>query len=247
MRMCDPMGILLACIFLLAGCSASRQSASVKTGQHSYSFSGEVRRQVSVGYLLYLPEGYGVEKKQWPLVLFLHGMGERGSDLSLVTRHGPPKLVEAGKKFDFILLTPQCPDDELWSAEVLGALLDEIQRNYSVDPSRVYVTGLSMGGQGTWKLALAYPDRFAAIMPICGYGYPSRACELRNIPIRVYHGAKDRVVPVEQSEKMVEALKKCGGNVQLTVYPEATHDSWAQTYENPEVYEWLLKQSLKNR
>jgi predicted peptidase len=193
---------------------------------------------------VYLPEGYGAGQQQWPLVLFLHGMGERGTVLDTVKKHGPPKLVDQGKKFPFILISPQCPPDEMWSVPVLDALLNEVEARYRVDPTRVYVTGLSMGGNGTWRLAIAQPHRFAAIAPICGWADTNAVCALKNLPIWTFHGKKDLVVPFERTEKLVAKLKQCGGNVRFTAYPEAGHDSWTETYENPELYEWLLAQKL---
>jgi predicted peptidase len=121
------------------------------------------------------------------------------------------------------------------------ALLDEVQSKYKVDPDRVYLTGLSMGGFGTWETATQYPERFAAIVPICGGGRPYTVARLKNLPTWVFHGEKDNVVPIKRSEEMVDALKKAGGDVKFTRYPEAGHDSWTETYNNPELYDWFLK------
>jgi predicted peptidase len=184
-------------------------------------------------------------------MLFLHGAGERGTNLQRVTIHGPPKLVKEGRSFPFIVIAPQCPEGERWQTDSLLKLLEHVMAENRVDPGRVYLTGLSMGGYGTWKLALAYPEKFAAIVPICGGGdyidallaNRTKAAALRNLPVWAFHGAKDNVVPLDESERMVNALKKAGvKDVRLTVYPEATHDSWTETYNNPELYEWLLKQ-----
>jgi predicted peptidase len=197
--------------------------------------------QVEMKYLLYLPKDYD-QKESWPLLLFLHGAGERGDNLELVKKHGPPKLIEAGQDFPFIVVSPQCPRDRRWEPFELAALLDEIVEKHKVDQDRIYVTGLSMGGFGTWSLAAYQPKRFAALVPICGGGEPIVAKLFAPIPAWVFHGAKDFVVPVERSEKMIEAMKQAGGNVKFTVYPEAGHDSWTETYANPELYEWLLLQ-----
>ncbi|MCL5280100.1 MAG: prolyl oligopeptidase family serine peptidase [Planctomycetes bacterium] len=206
-------------------------------------FEKEITKKVSLKYLLYLPQGYGEKKDQkWPLVLFLHGAGERGNDLNLVKKHGPPKLIDQGKEFPFIVVSPQCPISSWWPEQVdaLAALLDEVQSKYAVDADRVYLTGLSMGGFGTWTLATRYPDRFAALAPICGGGDKYLVSRLKSVPVWVFHGAKDPVVPLQASTEMVEALKKAGGDVQFTVYPEAQHDSWTETYDNPKLYEWFL-------
>ena len=194
-----------------------------------------------MGYLLYLPKDYD-PKAAWPLVLFLHGSGERGDDLEQVKKHGPPKLIAAGREFPFIVVSPQCPKDKSWEPFELTVLLDDLCEKYKVDPDRIYVTGLSMGGFGTWSLAAYTPKRFAAIVPICGGGDTAIARRLAHLPVWVFHGAKDTAVSLERSEKMVEALKQKGGNVKFTVYPEAAHDSWTETYENPELYTWLLEQ-----
>jgi predicted peptidase len=197
--------------------------------------------KITMKYLLYLPKDYE-QKQSLPLLLFLHGSGEKGDNLELVKKNGPPKLIEAGKEFPFIVVSPQCPKDKSWDTYELTALLDDIVEKYKVDQDRIYLTGLSMGGFGTWSLAIYTPNRFAALVPICGGGDPNRIRRLANVPIWVFHGAKDPTVPLEMSEKMVEALKKRGGNPKFTVYPEAKHDSWTEAYATPELYEWLLEQ-----
>ena len=209
--------------------------------QQEKSFEREVTIKVSLKYLLYLPEGYDDDKdKQWPLVLFLHGAGESGDNLQKVTVHGPPALVKSGKDFPFILVSPQSPGRG-WNPDTLNGLLDDVSDHYRVDPNRVYLTGLSMGGYGTWSLAAAHPDRFAAIAPICGGGNPDDAQKLKDIPIWVFHGAKDNTVPLGRSTAMVEALKAADAReVKFTVYPDAGHDSWTETYNNPEFFTWLL-------
>ncbi|HTY58438.1 MAG TPA: phospholipase, partial [Bacteroidota bacterium] len=150
--------------------------------QEHQKFTATVTVEVGSEYLLYLPEGYGGNGKQWPLLLFLHGVGESGKDLELVKRHGPPLLVAQGMEFPFILVSPQCPEDEYWSVPTLKALIDNLLERYDIDRSRIYLTGLSRGGNGTWKLAIAYPGLFAAIVPICGRGDPSRVSALKHVP-----------------------------------------------------------------
>ena len=213
------------------------------SGQQSKAFKKTITKNLSCKYLLFLPEGYGKTDKRWPLMLFLHGAGERGNDLNKVKVHGPPKIVGEKKDFPFIVVSPQCPKSALWNnkLDVLINLLDEIIAQYDVDTERVYLTGLSMGGYGTWALASKYPNRFAAAAPICGGGMRIMAFGLKDVPIWAFHGAKDSVVPLEESEEMVAAVKARGGNAKLTVYPEAKHDSWTETYNNPELYKWFLK------
>jgi predicted peptidase len=160
-----------------------------------------------------------------------------------VKAHGVPKLVEQypDLHFPFIVVSPQCSLDATWSSRVLGRVLDEVVREYHVDRDRIYVTGLSMGGLGTWALAIAHPRRFAAIAPICGGGDPSHICVIKHLPVWTFHGAKDTGVPIEYTEVMVQALHECGGNVRFTIYPDAEHDSWTETYNNPELYRWFLE------
>jgi len=206
-----------------------------------------------LNYLLHLPEGYAAEPaKRWPVILFLHGAGERGDDLEKVYVHGPPKLARKDPKFPFIVIAPQTPTGGRWQATELIALLDHVVANHAADPKRVYLTGLSMGGYGSWELGAAHPERFAAIAPICGGGNTidirlARRVEnhpLKSLPVWAFHGAKDSVVPLGESERMVEAFKAIGNDdVKLTVYPEANHDSWTASYDNPKLYEWFLSHS----
>ncbi len=212
--------------------------------QVAQELNKEIKKTIKMGYLLYLPNEYGKEKeKKWPLILFLHGAGETGTDIEKVKKHGPPKLVSEGKEMPFIVVSPQWSGPGFgWNSEALGYLLDEIQGKLSVDLDRVYLTGLSMGGFGTWQMAQDFPNRFAAIAPICGGGQPNRARRIRHIPIWVFHGAKDTTVPLKSSEEMVDALKAANApEVKFTVYPEAGHDSWTETYNNKDLYTWFLE------
>ncbi len=215
--------------------------SELSPGFNHKSFSKEITRTVGYKYLLYVPAGYGHEERRWPLILFLHGAGERGDDLELLKVTGLPEVLEQKEDFPFVVVAPQCPEDEWWDAEALDYLLDHVLERYDVDERRVYLTGLSMGGFGTWRLATRSPDRFAAIAPICGGGEPISTRRLGKMPVWVFHGAKDEIVPIKRSEEMVDALKRFGGNVKFTVYPDADHDSWTATYNNPELYEWFLE------
>lgn len=218
--------------------------------QNPHTLEKEIMKTVRSNYLLYLPKEYNSVGKKWPMIVFLHGSGERGNDLNKVKVHGIPKIVEERDDFPFVAVSPQCPEHSFWSAEMdaLNLLINEIVENYNVDPERIYLTGLSMGGYGTWTMAITYPDRFAAIAPICGGENPARAAAaLKSVPVWVFHGAKDTIVPLSESEQIVEALQKVGGNVKFTVYPDEDHDSWTETYNNPELYEWFLEHSLSDR
>ena len=217
----------------------------VKPSDSQKKFSFNITFQME--YLLFLPESYTQSTNQkFPLILFLHGAGERGSDLDSVKRHGIPKIVETNPDFPFIAVSPQCPEDSWWTSELhtINGLIEEIVEKYQVDTSRIYLTGLSMGGFGTWSLASMYPERFAAIAPVCGGGEVRQILRsLVEMPIWTFHGQKDDVIPFSRSEEIVTALKKHGSSIKFTIYPEAGHDSWTKTYDNPELYEWFLKHS----
>ncbi|MCK4664085.1 MAG: dienelactone hydrolase family protein [Bacteroidales bacterium] len=194
-----------------------------------------------MNYLLYLPKKYDKSSyKKLPLILFLHGAHERGNDIEIVKKHGPPKVAEE-MKLPFIIVSPQCPLHEHWEPNVLDNLLNEIIKKYAVDTKRIYLTGLSMGGFATWQMAIRDPEKFTAIAPICGGGNPNEAYKLKNLPIWNFHGALDTIIPIKNSEEMVEAVKKVGGNIKFTVYSGVGHDSWTETYNNPELYKWFLK------
>ncbi|MDR3711911.1 MAG: prolyl oligopeptidase family serine peptidase [Puia sp.] len=195
-----------------------------------------------VDYLLALPDGYKDDTvKKWPLILFLHGSGESGADLEKVKVHGPPKLIEQGKKLPFIVVSPQAPEARLgWQTEDLYFLLQECKRRYRVDADRIYLTGLSMGGFGAWALAIKHPEEFAAVVPICGGGDTADIWKLRNMPVWCFHGGKDSTVPIARDREMVEALRRYNPSVRFTVYPELGHNSWTVTYENDSLYQWML-------
>jgi predicted peptidase len=200
---------------------------------------------------------------RWPLIVFLHGTGERGNAVLDVARQGLPRLLtdnpelsaaERGVGRDiaerFLIVAPQCAHYEVWNEGRLVALLDDVGERLNVDRGRIYLTGLSLGGFGAWSLGLRHPDRFAALAPICGGGRIADIVTaarqqpeaLRRLGVWAFHGANDRVVPVEESERMVAGLKQAGvSDVKLTVYPDVAHDSWTATYANPELYRWFLQ------
>ena len=225
----------------------------MKDPQQARSLKRKIAKTAAAEYLIYLPKDYHARAKtRWPLVLFLHGAGERGANLSKVAVHGPPKLAKQGRDFPFILVSPQSPGRG-WDPNVLNALPDSIIEEYHVDKDRVYLTGLSMGGFGTWSVGIKNPGRFAAIAPICGGGSATDVrrssrgetkAAFTSLGVWAFHGAKDPTVKLEESETMVAALKAAGAtDVQLTIYPEAKHDSWTETYNNAELYAWFLKHS----
>jgi predicted peptidase len=204
-------------------------------------------------YLLYLPDDYDENSaKQWPFILFLHGAGERGNNFDALKSQGLPKKLEK-ESLPFIVLAPQCPKEDWWAdyRSTLMAMVDAVLANYRVDTSRVYLTGLSMGGRGSWDLATCYPNRFAAVAPICGwgdglFGYPDRLKRIKHIPVWTFHGDADELVPIKSTQWLVDSLEQYGGKVKLTTYPGVGHDSWTETYDNPELYEWFLEHTLSS-
>lgn len=199
---------------------------------------------VPIDYLLYLPQRYHRQRK-WPLVVFLHGAGARGQDLNRVLREGLPRLVEQGKRFDFILLSPQCPAGSCWSPETVVELIERVSDSLSVDRDRVYLTGYSMGGSGVWRTACFDPARFAAIAPLCGGGNVEEAGRLKNIPVWAFHGNKDNIVPLEATQRMVDAVRQCGGNIKFTVYHGGGHGISGIAYQEEHFFEWLFAQRRK--
>jgi len=224
---------ILFYLFLVLFVPASAEEVSA-------SFSKAVTKIYKYDYLVILPDNYKPSDKL-PLLFFLHGAGERGENLQQVKKHGPFKAIKE-KGVQTIIVAPQCPKDEWWNPEVLAGLLDEIQKKYSVDETRVYVTGLSMGGYGAWALAAHDPDRFAAVAPICGGGDPADAKKLIGIPVWAFHGDKDTSVALTKGQAMIDSLKEAGGDPKFTVYEGVGHDSWTKTYEDPAFYTWLFAQ-----
>ncbi|HVI49445.1 MAG TPA: dienelactone hydrolase family protein [Chitinophaga sp.] len=190
-------------------------------------------------YLLYIPPGYNEKKNyRWPVVFFLHGVGEMGSDVNVLREAGLMK-VAAGKPF--IIVAPQCRKG-WWNPAVLEYLYKEVRNKYNVDTNRIYLTGMSMGGYGTWDWSSSFTGRFAAIVPICGGGSVSAMVRLKSTPVWAFHSANDSTVAVTETRALVQALKDLGGNVKYTEYPDGGHDAWTRTYANPDVYTWLLQQ-----
>ena len=207
-------------------------------------FNKEINKKVNLDYLLYLPKNYNKNEK-FPLLIFLHGAGERGDDVALAGKHGPFKYAKEGKEYPFIMVAPQCKKDKYWGnyLESLNDFLDDIIENYNVDTSRIYLTGLSMGGTGTWLWLMANPERFAAAAPVCGAGICWYACRIAHKPIWVTHGDNDQTVAYFESVNMVEALKKSGGEPIFTTLEGVGHNAWDYAYTD-ELTEWFLKHTL---
>jgi predicted peptidase len=195
------------------------------------------------GYQRFLPRGYGADPaRRWPLMIFLHGSGERGDDIAKVKVHGPPKIAERDPALPFVIVSPLLPADQDWDIAKLDALLDHAVATLQVDPARIYLTGLSRGGHATWRWAAAEPWRFAAIAPVAGRGDPGVACALARLPVWAFHGDRDDVVAPEGSFAMVRAIRACGGSPRLTIYPDLGHNAWDPSYDDPALYLWLLEQ-----
>jgi predicted peptidase len=216
----------------------------------------------TIPYRLMKPENYD-PKKQYPLVIFLHGAGERGTDNEKQLVHGVPQFAspENRSKYPCFLIAPQCPENEKWvdcdwsadthtqpknpseSARLTLTLIDQLMKDFPIDPKRVYLTGLSMGGYGTWDLLARKPDLFAAGVIICGGADEATSEKIKHIPVWVFHGAKDTAVKPFRSWNMVKALEKVGGKPKMTEYKDVGHDSWNPAYRDPEMFKWLFAQT----
>ena len=212
-------------------------------------------------YRLLKPANYNVNRK-YPLVIFLHGAGERGDDNKVQLVHGMKEFLdpERRKNMACYVVAPQCPTGKKWvevdwsaasskmpeqPSDSLGLTIKLVQsmiETAAVDPNRIYITGLSMGGYGTWDAVARYPDMFAAAAPICGGGDPETAPRFTHIALWAFHGDQDQAVKVERSRQMIEALKEAGGEPKYTEYPGVGHDSWTATYKNQEFHDWLFAQ-----
>ncbi len=208
---------------------------------------------IKLEYYTQLPKDYGKEPdKKWPLIVFMHGAGERGGTLDDVKKinHSIPMVASTAKDFPFIAVSPLCPSLYPWKnlPYSISNMIDELSAKYNIDEDRIYLTGLSLGGIGTWSIALQFPDMFAAIAPVCGSVDPDKVEKLKNLPIWAFHGAKDTIVPMDEEQKAVDVLKACGGNIRYTVYPDVEHDAWNKAYPNMELYDWFLQHSrMKNK
>jgi predicted peptidase len=219
-------------------------------GQHPYTFNYTAGRRVQkLKYLLYLPESYGKDPyATYPLIVFLHGSRELGADIAKVRNAILPARLDGEADFPAIVVSPQSPVFA-WDSSVpaVTALIDELQASLTIDPERIYLTGLSMGAYGAWALAMApqNQDRFAAIVSVVGGYYYSakKLCALKDVPVWVFAGAKDRNVNPKESIAIVDALRGCGADPKFTLYEDADHDrGWTRAFEDPALYEWLLEQ-----
>ncbi|QYR20245.1 prolyl oligopeptidase family serine peptidase [Paenibacillus sp. sptzw28] len=216
----------------------------------NHMFKKDTPIHVSLNYQLFLPHDIESKNdKKYPLILFLHGIKKRGEDISLLNNYGLTWIAESKPDFPFIVVTPQCPTDSNWVQEYqqVLALIDEIITNHPIDSERIYLTGFSMGGNGTWDFASRSPELFSAIVPISGWFEPDKAMLLKDVPIWAFHCVDDDVVHVSGTEDMDKALTSIEGNVKVTYYSGFKHDHKVmhETYNNTELYNWLLNQKKR--
>jgi predicted peptidase len=214
------------------------------TQTNSGSFSTAITKQYDYNYLLHKPNKTTSKK---PLIIFLHGSGEKGNDLEKVKVHGPLNYLQ-NNKLDAFILAPQCPQEAYWESESLHQLIQKIIKENNIDTNRIYLTGLSMGAWGAWNLAFAHPEIFAALVPICGFvdRVPMiENCKIANIPTRIFHGLMDDVVDANYSISIYKKLKGCSKDIELTLFDDANHDSWTRVYNNAAIYEWMFQQIKK--
>lgn len=228
--------------FLLSAvlaCGCADPSAPVPA-----SVSRQVERESGrMRYLLHLPASYET-RSDWPIILFLHGAGERGHDLEFVKREGLPRILETLPDFPFMVVSPQEERHRLWTSDALAALIDEICARHHVDRTRIYATGLSSGATAALDLAIHHPEKIAAVAAVSPNAIPPDLCAMKDVAVSIFHNAGDERVPQARSKKLARDLERCGGSgeVRLTIYPRDGHDAWTETYRSHALYEWLLEQ-----
>lgn len=216
-------------------------SVQVFSQESSGQFKKEFAQSIQLEYLIDLPKN---TPKGLPLLVFLHGSGERGGALEIVKSHSPftyKSLISEPS----IMLAPHCPENQKWDTQAVYRLIQFISDQYKVDTNRIYLTGLSMGGLGVWKLTFEHPEMFAAVAPVCAptdYFMDDELPRIQNIPIHIYHGALDVTVPPSYAINIYNKIKKYNPQADLTIFPNDNHNSWDSTYSNPEFYQWLFKQ-----
>lgn len=240
------MALSLAAQERMSGTQATMPSPGEQVEQSLATTDGG-----AIPYLLYQPKRYDADGAKVPLMLFLHGRGESHGPLNVVAKWGPPRRLAAGEHMKYLVVSPQCPRSSFWSKKDqqvrLLELLAHITKTYNVDTDRIYLTGLSMGGYGTWRLAADHPSMFAAAIPVCGAGDPKDGAKLTDVPIWAWHGAEDRTVPHNRSVEMVEAIKAAGGKkIRFTSLAHIGHASWQAAYQSADLYAWLDKHRASN-
>jgi predicted peptidase len=238
-RMNRLLGIML--ILVVQGCASQNTPNLVDSVL-------ETHVNEALAYYLYFPKEYEAqEKKDFPILLFLHGGGEAGETLTTLKHNGPPKLIAEGKDFPFLILAPQNPHSkQWWNTRAVKQLLDTVVTNHRVDEKRIYLTGLSRGGGAAWEMAVHYPETFAAMAVVCGMApLPYASWINKEMPIWVFHGEKDASIPVSESENMVVKLREMGYDVTFTKYPDVGHNAWNKAYTTDALYDWFVAQKLQ--
>ena len=214
---------------------------SVNAQEIKAELKKEIKKEQKISYILDYPEN---AKGKVPLMVFLHGSGERGDNLDMVKAHSPFTYKNLFPE-PVAILAPQCPKDVWWDTEAVYYLIKEIQQKYQIDDSRIMLTGLSMGGWGTLKLAMEHPELFSAVVAVCAPAdrlMKVRVSQYKDLPMKLFHGGNDDVVSPMNSIEIYQEIKKVNKNVELTIFPDDNHNSWDSTYSNPKLYEWMLAQ-----
>lgn len=262
--------VLLSALSIPAFAEENKNGESIDMTELFEARSFTSSKGTAINYRIFYPKDYNVQKK-YPLILFLHGFDQRGPDnqSQLITGICEPFKNPDSAIYQCIVIAPQCPGDDLWvetktmwdaycdydstkvaESPALAAVVElfkKVRDTDAVDPNRVYVTGLSMGGFGTWDLLVRHPALFTAAMPLCGGADFRKASVIKDIPIWTFHGQQDKTVPCRGTEKMVAALEKVGGNITYTSYPESSHAIWPEVYAREDVFTWLLSQKFSDR
>jgi len=222
--------------------NTNQNSYFLPEGQWVYALNQPID-YINNEFLLYAPHNYNDPNiSSFPAIIFLHGRGESGKNIDLVKRHGLPKFLQTSKNFKFIVISPQCPPKTFWNrTDRMHEFLVEMIKRFKIDPNKVYLTGISDGGSGTWIWAKDYPNDFAAIVPVSGACFSDIAFDIKSIPTWIFHGMKDNTVKIHEDSVLYKNLSSLGDVVRFTVFPKGGHDIWDKTYSNPELYSWLLK------
>jgi predicted peptidase len=215
----------------------------------AYSINAQVENsklKIKCNYLLYLPPNYENQTDTFPLIIYLHGGSVRGDNLEKLKTYGLPKLIEDGNQYDFIIASPQCPENTYWSKiNWFDTLYRELVSKYRIDKNRIYVTGISAGGFGAWHAAMDNPNRISAIIPLCGgCNDSSEICKINHLPVWTFHGTNDNLIDINETERLVRRLKTCNGNIKFTRLDSTGHNI-GHIYENQEIYDWFLQQNIK--
>jgi predicted peptidase len=216
-------------------------SLTFKAQEIKAELKKEIKKEQKISYILDYPKN---AKGKVPLMVFLHGSGERGNDLEMVKAHSPFTYKNLFPE-PVAILAPQCPKDVWWDTEAVYYLIKEIQQKYQIDDSRIMLTGLSMGGWGALKLAMEHPELFSAVVPVCApidSLMKVRVSQYKDLPIKIFHGGNDDIVSPMNSIEIYQEIKKVNKNIELTIFPDDNHNSWDSTYSNPKLYEWMLAQ-----